>query len=112
MSVFRGRRQRIYPLIGSCNDGCSTLIVVDSELIHKFETYECDEKIKFFGERDNPPALSLQYFRATGSIGTPSNSSIMHWTSSDVVCGFFPPDINDVSDRAINVSGTRTRDGE
>ena len=58
------------------------------------------------------PALSLQYLRATGSTGTPSNSSIMHWTSSDVVCGFFPPDTNDVSDRAINVSGTRTRDGE
>ena len=47
----------------------------------------------------------------TGSIGTPSNSSMMHCTSKDVVWGFFEVDTSDTSERDMNVSGTSTMDG-
>jgi hypothetical protein len=52
-----------------------------------------------------PPAMSLQYFRWTGSTGTPANSSMMHLTRSGVL-GASPP-----SSSEREVCGTSTRAG-
>lgn len=55
--------------------------------------------------------VSFQYFRSTGSIVALSNSSVMHWTSSEVLWDFLPVVAIDTSDRDKKVSGTRIKEG-
>lgn len=57
------------------------------------------------------PAFSFQYLRMTGSIGTPSNSSVMHWTSNEVEWDLLPLAGIDISAGEKKVSGTRIMAG-
>lgn len=63
------------------------------------------------GAEPDTPAFSFQYLRMTGSMGTPSNSSVMHWTSKEVEWDLLPPAGIDISVGEKKVSGTRIMAG-